>query len=163
MTHDIVMDTNVPIVANGATPQASDDCVLSCIAVLEDIRKNCCLLIDDACLILDEYRRHLSPSGQPGPGDAFFKWLWVNQANASKCRQIAITLDSSRGFVEFPNDPALEGFHNDDRKFVAVSVASNSQPLIMNASDSDWWLYRTALKRCGIRVRFVCPDLMKDV
>lgn len=158
-----VMDTNVSIVANGKTPQAGDRCVETCISTLLELRERHRLLLDEQGLILDEYRRHLSPSGQPGVGDAFFKWLWSNQSNPEHCRQVPLTLMASgrREFEEFPDDPALAAFDPSDRKFVAVSIASGESAPILNAADSDWWQHREALSRHGVEIQFLCPELMK--
>jgi hypothetical protein len=157
----VVMDTNVGVVANRKTPQADTECVSSCTNALVEIRERHHVLLDDRGLILDEYLRHLSPSGQPGPGDAFFKWLWDNQCNPEHCRQVAVTpVSGRRGFEEFPEDPDLTTFDPSDRKFVAVALASGEQPEILNASDTDWWHHREALSRHGVEVRFLCPQLM---
>jgi hypothetical protein len=158
-----VMDTNVAVVANGRAPQAGDTCVEACIAALIEIRERQRMLLDDEGSILDEYRRQLSPSGQPGPGDAFFKWLWDNQGNPEHCHLVPVTpLDGGgRGFEEFPDDPDLVRFDPSDRKFVAVALGSGERPPILNASDTDWWEHRNALSRHGIEVRFLCPELMK--
>jgi hypothetical protein len=159
----VVMDTNVAVVANGKAPQAGDKCIEACITTLIETRKNHLVLLDEQGLILDEYRRRLSPSGQPGPGDAFFKWLWDNQGHQNHCRQVSITpvTGDPRGFEEFPCDPDLERFDREDRKFVAVAIASGEKPPILNASDTDWWHHRAALSRHGIEIRFLCPELMK--
>src|SRR5947209_12026933 len=156
------MDTNVAVVANGRTPQAGDKCVETCITTLIEMRDYRRVLLDDQGLILDEYRRRLSPSGQPGPGDAFFKWLWDNQGNQDHCRQVPITPASGpQGFEEFPADPDLERFDLAARKFVAVALASEERPPILNASDTDWRVHREALSRHGVKIRFLCPELMK--
>lgn len=159
----VVMDTNVAVVANGRTAQAGNQCTETCIITLIDLRDHHRVLLDEQGLILDEYRRNLRPSGQPGPGDAFFKWLWDNQGHQDHSRQVSITpiKGSSRGFEEFPEDPDLARFDPADRKFVAVAIASAEQPPILNASDTDWWDHRAALSRHGIEVRFLCPELMK--
>jgi hypothetical protein len=157
------MDTNVAVVANGRAEQAGDRCVATCITNLLEIRDSRRVLLDESGLILEEYRRHLSPAGQPGPGDAFFKWLWNNQSNPDQCRQVPITpIQGSRGFEELPDDPDLEAFDPSDRKFVAVAVASGEHPPILNAADTDWWIHREALRRRGIEVRFLCPELMRE-
>jgi len=160
LRYSAIMDTNVAIVANGRSPQAGISCVENCIAQLLDIRERSRMLIDESGLILEEYRRHLSPSGQPGPGDAFFKWLWSNQANQEYCLQVPITPSEERGFEEFPSDPELAQFDRADRKFVAVALASGESVQILNASDTDWWIYRDALSQHGITVNFICPELM---
>ena len=155
------MDTNVAVVANEKTPQADQDCIRECIAQLRRIRDACCLLLDDDNLILAEYLRNLNFSGQPGPGDAFFKWLFENQARQEHCRKVSVRTHPDRGFEEFPEDPALNTFDRDDRKFVAVVVASGTSPRVMNASDTDWRDHRQALHRHGVEVVFLCPDLME--
>ncbi|HET6383334.1 MAG TPA: hypothetical protein VFJ58_08090, partial [Armatimonadota bacterium] len=105
----------------------------------------------------------LSHSGQPGVGDSFFKWLWVNQENLQTCRKVVITpaKQHERGFEEFPDDPELARFDHSDRKFVATIIASREKAPIVNASDTDWWDYGDALKRHGVTVLFLCPELME--
>ncbi len=157
------MDTNVAIVANGKAPHVGTECVQTSIEALLAIRERHRLLLDDQGLILDEYRKHLSPSGQPGPGDAFYKWLWNNQGNLRHCRQVHVTpLRSRRGFAQFPDDSNLATFDPSDRKFVAVAISSQERPPIMNASDTDWWDHREALRRHGIEIQFLCPELMNE-
>jgi hypothetical protein len=160
-----VVDANVPIVANGEADHVSDPkCVLASLAALRKLTKGGTLLLDSAGLILKEYRdsRHLRLSGQPGAGDAFVKWAHDNQANPRRCRRIAVTPnpDNDTDFVPFPDDPALAGFDRSDRKFVAVALASGSDPEILNATDSDWWHYRVVLEGHGVKVTFLCPDQM---
>ena len=157
---EIVMDTNVARVANGKTEQAGPACVLECVMALRRIQDEHCVLLDDSNLIYNEYRRRLSYSGQPGPGDAFFKWLHDNQGHPDHCRKVTVTLDPDREFEEFPNDPDLASFDRSDRKFVAVVLASETGPEVLNASDTDWRDYSTELQRHGVAVVFLCPELM---
>lgn len=160
---DVIFDTNVPVVANGLAGQASDACVEACIDRLLASRAQHVVLVDDGGLILEEYQRYLDHRGQPGAGDAFFKWLWDNQANEAHCRRVPISsIDPDpRGFLEFPDDPRLVTFDHSDRKFVAVAVAAGSQPVIVNASDTDWWTARQVLAEHGLNVEFLCPELMQ--
>lgn len=155
----VVIDTNVLVVANGRHDRAADTCVGACISALERARRET-VVLDDRQLILDEYRRHCSFSGQPGLGDAFFKWLWSRQANPRHCRQVPVTPHPKRGFVEFPDDERLKDFDHADRKFVAVALAAGDAPPVLNASDTDWWHARTALGDHGVTVDFLCPELM---
>lgn len=157
---ELVVDTNVAVVANGIAEQARDECVDKCVAVLTKLRSECLILLDSKNHILDEYRKNLHPSGQPGLGDSFFKWLFENQANPKYCRRVSIESDPDRGYVEFPTDTRLTSFDQDDRKFVAVALASRTNPKILNASDTDWWLHRNVLQEHGVEVDFVCPELM---
>ena len=155
------MDTNVAVVANGQADQAGPECVAACVRALRQIQEARRLLLHDGYLIIEEYRDNLSASGQPGPGDAFFLWLWNNQANQRHCRTVPITEDPDRGFEQFPDDPRLASFDSSDRKFVAVALASGTNPTVLNASDTDWWRHRTELRRHGVEIDFLCPELMK--
>ena len=156
----VVLDTNVAIASNGKTDQAGPACVDKCIKRLRRVRADEKVVLDDGGQILEEYRRRLSPSGQPGPGDAFFKWLWTQQGNPGLCQKVAVTPDDEWEFEEFPHDDELLGFDRRDRKFVAVAMASGQSPPIVNATDTDWRSYRTALERFGIHIEFLCPELM---
>ena len=162
MIKDVVVDTNVAVAANLQTRQTSEVCIESCIDALRDARGEACLLLDGDGLILSEYQKNLSLSGQPGVGDAFFKWLWDNQGSEAHCRKVPITPHDDRVFEEFPDDPELAQFDRNDRKFVAVARASSNHPTVINATDTDWWIYRKALKRSGVMVSFLCPELMTE-
>ena len=155
----VVVDTNVLVVANGKHEPAQAQCIGACIDALATARTGL-VVIDDAQQILGEYHRHCSFAGQPGVGDAFFKWLWQRQADSRHCLVVHITPHPKRGFAEFPADEQLATFDRSDRKFVAVALAAGDAPPILNASDTDWWLARHALDANGLTVKFLCPELM---
>lgn len=156
MTYHVV-DTNVALVANNKAPQANPQCVLACIEMLETIIQSGGVVLDEGMFILQEYLNNLHLAGQPGVGDAFFRWVWQHQAREDVCARVRITEDESRGFAEFPDDARLDSFDQSDRKFVAVALTCRHQPEILNAVDSDWWHHRHALRDCGVNVRFLCP------
>ncbi len=158
---EVVVDTNVAVVANYNTEQASLECEAACIQALKQIQAGRRTLLDEMGLILKEYRNNLHPSGQPGVGDAFCKWVHDNQATDEHCRTVSITVHADRGFVEFPDDARLSSFDLSDRKFVAVALASGTDPQILNASDTDWWHDRQTLAEHGIQIVFLCPELMQ--
>lgn len=155
----VIADTNVAIVANGKSPQASPDCVINCVRRLRQIQQHEILVLDDRWLIIQEYQKNLLSSGQPGVGDAFLKWVLTNQYNPKRCQRIQITEISEYNFAEFPNDPNLAGFDLSDRKFVAVAIAHPHKPPILNAVDSDWRDFRDQLATHGVEVEFICPDV----
>jgi hypothetical protein len=126
---------------------------------LETIKKKGKIVLDNRRRILNEYMRNLSPSGKPGLGDAFFKWVLQNCAKTERCEQVEIHPRGGDGedYEEFPNDPALDKFDPSDRKFVAVALGSKNNPEVLNAVDPDWWEHQDALKRHGVRIRFLCP------
>lgn len=161
----VVVDTNVALTANGRAEQAGPDCQLACLNRLASVKRAGRVVLDRTGLILDEYLKQ-QPHGSPrGAGDAFLVWVNDNQANPAMCELVDITLleDESRGFAEFPNDPDLGAFDPADRKFVAVVLASRDNPPVLNATDTDWHHFRDALRRNGVEVEFLCPDLMHDV
>ena len=155
------MDTNVPVVANGRSEQADDDCVLACVEALERVR-DLKVVLDDQGHILQEYIQNLSMSGQPGVGDFFMKWVWSVQADLRMCEKVQLTPrdDQSEDYAEFPDNPDLDGFDRSDRKFVAAALASRLDPEILKAVDSDWAepTHYTALRRAGLKIRFLCPQ-----
>ncbi len=158
----VIVDTNVPVVANKQSLQASPDCVMRCVTRLRAIQRTGCVVIDDEWHIINEYRDNLREQGQPGVGDAFFLWLLRNRNHPRFCYQVHISPHTAspetRDFVEFPKEPALAGFDPSDRKFVAVAVAHPEHPPILNAADNDWWNYRDVLAQHSVQVDFLCPD-----
>ena len=155
----VVVDTNVAVVANGQSPQASPNCVAICINRLEGIiRGEEKLVLDNRWIIISEYRDNLRSSGEPGAGDRFLLWLLRNKD--TQCDLVPITpVDGSENeFEEFPDDPALKDFDPDDRKFIAVACAHPEKPPILQAVDSQWWDFRDALRENGVTVAFICED-----
>ncbi len=70
---------------------------------------------------------------------------------------------SENEFEEFPDDPALDDFDPDDRKFIAVTIAHPEKPPILQAVDSQWWDFRDAFRRNGVTVEFICEDDIQRV
>ncbi len=162
--NEVVVDTNVAKTANGEADHVGPDCVAASMEALRGVKSERILLLDDQGLIVREYvGSGLSYAGGPGFGSAFFKWVFDNQANTTHCRKVSITPtpDNGDNFAEFPSDPELAGFDRDDRKFVAVALASGENPPILNATDTDWWDFREALQRNGVTVTFLCPEAMQ--
>lgn len=155
-----VVDTNVPVVANRSSKQASPECVKTCAVRLGELTREGQVVLDDKWLILKEYMAHLRSSGQPGVGDAFLKWVLTNLCNPKFCEQVAITPKNSgeTDFVEFPSDPTLKGFDPEDKKFVAVAAAHPERPPILQAVDTKWWVMKESLLKAGIRVDFLCEE-----
>lgn len=158
-----VIDTNTFIVADGGAEQADLACVDAAIAALRDVQQQGCVLIDHSDLIVAEYLQHYGQAHPQGAGSLFVRWVLQNQWTKERCVRVEITPlpGEARGFAEFPSDPDLERFDGSDRKFVATALASKRDPEILNATDTDWWEFRDALARNGVRLRFLCPHLME--
>lgn len=158
----VVVDTNVAVVANRASPQASDDCFRICVERLGRITGNeDKLVLDDSWRIIKEYQDNLQSFGrQPGIGDAFLKWVLTNRDNPILCDRISINQvgNDDTVFAEFPATADLHGFDRSDRKFVAVALSHPNNPTILQAVDSKWWGFRHALHANGVSVEFICKD-----
>lgn len=153
----VVVDTNVPVVANGLNNHASLDCQERCVDFLSKVMaKNgrSRIAVDSSGLIFDEYRRHLSFSGQPGIGDVFFKFVHDNMHLPKKIELVTIApiADVSRGFEELP----VNDFDKSDRKFLAVAVSAGAR--IVNAVDTDWHQGKALIDGLGVDVVQICPE-----
>jgi len=160
-----VVDTNVPVVANGRSPQASGECARTCAVRLNELTKRGKIVLDDDWLILKEYVRNLDQSGQPGPGDAFLKWVLLNHANPNRCEKVRLTpTDASKtNFAEFPQSLELQRFDPSDRKFVAVALGHPDKPPVLQATDAQWWDLRDHMKEAGVTIDFLCPNDIKRI
>ncbi len=156
MTAKLVIDTNVAIVANRRNTHASETCQNACIELLADCEE-LDIVIDDMGLLIDEYANKLNPSGRPGVGDAFFKYLRNYQYSSDKIHRVKITPLNEEG-TEFAELKKLNANLNDlsDRKFLAAAVVASAT--IVNSTDSDWHKDRDLLNRLNIDIKQLCPE-----
>ena len=156
----VVVDTNVPVVANGRSEQASSNCAETCAEKLGKIMQGeVKLVLDNRWIILGEYMQNLRSSGVD-VGDRFLGWVLRNWTNPEQCDLVSITPidDSENAFEEFPDDPALDEFDPADRKFIAVACAHLEDPPILQAVDSKWLDFREVFRQNGVTVEFICED-----
>jgi len=155
---EVVVDTNVLLVASRRHAGVSPRCVLACVERLVQVQRKQRVVIDDAYRILGEYQRKLDANPRKGVGDAFLKWLLQHQANRQRVWRVPLTERATDDFAEFP-DPALASeFDPPDRKFVAVAHAHPHKPPVLQATDSMWLRWHDRLCAQGIRVEFLCPQ-----
>ena len=153
-----VVDTNVPIVANGRPDGAngggiaSAKCRLAAVNFLDELLKSGCVILDLAGEIQGEYRRYLRPSGEPGVGDRFYHE--VLRRGPPRVQLIELPKAPDGSYEDYPKDQGLAAFDPSDRKFVALSLRAKA-PVIV-ATDSDWVEHKGALTRNGIRIKFLC-------
>jgi hypothetical protein len=155
-TPDHVIDTNVLVVANGRNTHATIGCQRSCADALVEIQGSGRIALDHAGEILAEYSTYCAFRGAPGIGDEFFRWVMDNQY--SSCTRIKLSVDSERGYIEFPNDPSLTTFDLADRKFIAVALSCSPTAIVLNAVDPGYRDHQEALSRIGIRVNELCQS-----
>lgn len=143
-----VVDTNVAVVANGGDwLDKAPACVSACLRIIQGIMESECVAVDDAWLIIGEYRKNLNDSGEPGFGDKFLKWILTN-LRSERCCFVRMR--------DFPNHPSLVKFDPNDRKFVQVALGHNELPPILQATDSKWRGFETALREHAVTIRFLC-------
>lgn len=154
-----VVDTNVTTTANGANDGASPACVVASARALQAVMAKGHVFIDHGGRIVAEYRANLSARGQPGPGDAFLKWLLTNEWGGEKVTRVAITptAEDDEDFEELPK-PTGTTYDRSDRKFLAVAAAVAEHPPILQAFDSKWWGWRAELAKSGVTIYFLCED-----
>ena len=160
MRKPVVIDTNVLLVANGG-PSYTRVCTLECAKQLLEIQKSGCVVLDHGYEILREYAKNQPNVGQPGIGLEFWKWLLNTKGSSDHCEFVTITQIHPSGYREFPSHDGLLNFDPSDRKFVAVSVVHDDRPPILQATDSKWLQWNSALKDCGVLVKYLCPEEIK--
>jgi hypothetical protein len=156
-----VVDTNVVLVANKKSNDASLECIQNCVRRLGRICSSGHVAVDDGMRIFNEYRnKTLKSNGQREAGDEFVLWMMTNLWNQQRCTQVKLTpkQQDENDFEEFPNHTGLKGFDRSDRVFVAVANAHPGHPPILAACDTDHWLCREALGECGIAMDFLCEN-----
>jgi len=155
-----VVDTNVATTANGMNDGVSQGCVLASARALQCVMGGGHIYIDACGLIVGEYQRNLKRSGQPGPGDAFFKWLLTNEWSSHLVTRVPITpkQHDSEDFEELPATDDGTVYDRSDRKFLAVAAAHEDHPHILQSFDSKWWGWQGQLAKCGVTIHFLCKD-----
>ena len=158
-----VIDTNVAATANAANPGAPPSCVVASARALEAVMKRGHVFVDADDRIVAEYRANLSATGQPGPGDAFLKWLLTHEWGGQRVTRVPITAKAGaeEDFEELP--PPRDGtrFDPSDRKFLAVAAAHPDRPPVLQSFDSKWWGWKAALNAIGVTVHFLCPKAIE--
>lgn len=151
------VDTNLLIVANGRNTNASAACRLASIDFLASLIKTGRIVIDEAGLVEEEYRKNLD-LGQPGVGNLFFQHFVA--AASSRLERIPLAVNASGDFADFTCKGDLKNFDRSDRKFGALSKVAKCP--VANATDSDWLDMKPALEKDGVRIHFVCGCKKSD-
>ncbi|NBC12735.1 MAG: PIN domain-containing protein [Gammaproteobacteria bacterium] len=148
-----VIDTNVPVAANGRNTHASPDCRLKAARFLRRMLQEGRTILDLAGEIQAEYRRYLNTDGQPGVGDQFFRMILMSAPD--RVTRIDLPQDPDTGtYADFPADPALATFDPSDRKF-AAAARQTGHP-VSAVDDRGWWNHREALSSNGILIELLC-------
>lgn len=154
--NEVVIDTNVLLVAEGMHPDVSADCVRECVAGLEAIRRSGTVVLDDGYRVLREYQNKLSANRGKRVGATFLKWLMQNQ-RTSRVEYVALTEQAENCFKEFPVAALQTSFDAADRKFPAIANAHAAKPAVLQAADCKWLDWWPALAAANVNVAFLCP------
>lgn len=156
---EVVIDTNVMLVASLRHSGVSPKCILACVERIEKVKEGReRVVIDDAHRILGEYQKKLGANKGKGAGEAFLKWLLQNKANRKHVVVVALTERAPDDFDEFPDAALAAEFDPPDRKFVAAAHAHPRKPTVLQATDSKWLRWHEQLAAHGIRVEFLCKN-----
>lgn len=160
-----IVDTNVLATANKQHSDAPADCVAECAAKLQAIKEHGHVVLDDDWRILGQYYDNIERPGKSGPGVGyeFLLWLYQNLRNQARCTHVAITakLHDPDDFDEVPMSLELPvGVQIDpsDRMFLAVAAAHPDHPPIVQATDSKWIGWESALQAHAVEIEWVCRD-----
>lgn len=144
--------------ANGANEAASANCVAASAKALQSVMDGGHVFIDHGGRIVQEYRANLAAKGQPGPGDAFLRWLLTHEWNARRVTRVPLaSAGNGDDFAELANAPELATYDPSDRKFLAVAAAHPEHPPILQSFDSKWWGWKESLAELGVTIHFLCP------
>ncbi len=152
-----IVDTNVPIVANGRSEDnvgkvVSVACRAAAITFLIDVLKNGKIFVDLAGEIQGEYHRYLNVFGQPGVGDRFYQE--VLHSAPTRIIRVELEKDANGEFNDLASAIVNSGFDPSDRKFAALSTKVKVP--VFNATDSDWVDHSLLLKANGVDVFNLC-------
>ncbi len=159
MPRRCVVDTNVAMTADGRNAAASAQCQAASATALQEVMRGGHLFVDADGLILDEYIAALNVKGQPSLGRAVLTWFINNQWHPQRVSRVAIT-STPRGptlFLELARPPDGVLYDPSDQKFLAVAAAHPDRPPILQALDSKWWGWQSALGAIGVTIDFLCP------
>jgi hypothetical protein len=110
------------------------------------------VLLDLEGAIQGEYRRYLSPSGQPGTGDRFYQEILHSSPRVVE--RVSLEKRPDGEYQALPQTLMDIGFDPSDRKFAALAKSENVP--VVNATDSDWLERFHELQASGIKVWNLC-------
>lgn len=159
---EVIIDTNVPLTADGN--HMSVACQNCCAEFVQSIiHGSHKVVLDDQWQILREYENKMLSGTQMSFSRVFLKYVYNNQGNSERVRLVRITSVGTNDFEEFPETLRSIGFDPSDRKFVAVAVSNLRTAPIVQAADSKWVGWKTALEQEKVKVKFLCKEELTSI
>lgn len=150
-----IVDTNVPIVANGDNKAVCYECRFKTIDFLEKLMKSGRLVIDLGGAVETEYWNHLR-TNNPGVGNRFIQHFFA--AHSDRIDRVEIEVEKgAEPHLAFSGP--LKNFDPSDRKFATLSKVTG-QPIYV-AIDSDWAISGDDLRSVGVTIEFLCGENQK--
>jgi len=158
MVDDYVIDTNVWVMMDKPIAEINTAEELECIQACRDWLQKFStsedrLVVDILYKILGEYRQNIQQGG--------LAQRYLNRLEAQPRKRIIdveIELDED-GYAVVPSALAIPDLN--DRKFIAVVLAHEPRPPIIDATDTDWEKDHQRLVDGGIKVYELCPGLIE--
>lgn len=161
--HEFIVDTNVPLIAKGDS-HMSTMCEENCANFIEGfLTGKKILVIDDEYAILDEYMRCIPTTGPINFASIFLKWIYENQANVNKVKQVKINKIGEKKFEEIPSSLSNLNIDPSDLKFIAVAISNGGKAPIAEAADSKWIGWENELLKNNVKLHFNCKKELNDV
>lgn len=109
------------------------------------------LVLDTAWRMIDEYKRNLGESAENNIG------MRVVYEKMSTARWLDVPCDAA-GREQLPQDLDDAHDYRGDRKLIALALADKNNSTIVNACDTDWYDWDSALSTYGIAVEQIIGD-----
>jgi hypothetical protein len=151
-----IVDTNVPIVANGDNQETSYECRFHTVDFLESLMNSGTLIVDVEGLVEQEYYNNLR-IGYPGVGNRFLQHFF--SAHSHRVSRIELGPETKSGYECLEFKGSLKNFDKSDRKFAALSVVTG-RPVYVSV-DSDWVISKDDLRKSGVKFTCLCGEDMR--
>jgi len=157
---DYVVDTNIWVMIDKPLDKLSLEeitCLKACRKWLKDfVKSEQKLVVDLSYKIIGEYRVNIPKGG--------LARQWLNQLETQprevRLIEVEIELDD-KGVAVLPKTLVIAD--KNDRKFVAVALAVDPHPSIVNATDTDWLGVQKGLEEHNIIVINLCLDYLVTI
>jgi hypothetical protein len=151
---EVIIDTNIMVVANRQNDLVTSSCMDACIQFLIHARASHTVLMDAGDEIRAEYANALKMGRPAELGAQFLMHIYREQGNPQHVRFVGLSKLPDGSFSDFPTASELAGFDHSDRKFAVLGKTTGIP--VSNATDSDWVEHLNALVAHGVAVHFVC-------
>jgi len=142
-----------------AKTSSEADCIEECLNWLSKfVAGEDRLVVDDASKILNEYYDYVLPNTEA-------RRLLRRFHRQPYDRMVFVRIEYDSEYAKLPdtvNSLRTGAFRVGDRRLIAVALACEPRPPIINATDSDWSEAKTQLENLGIVVQEICSVYVQE-